>query len=96
MSNLCMDLEEMNEIEESMEISEKGIKLELECGRATMIPSFLANKVCCLEKVGKENKKACMKYLQQAFYVSDIIKNEYNKSATEKYYIKQYGEIEWY
>lgn len=96
MSSLCMDLEEMDEIYESMEISEKGIKLALECGRATMIPSFLANKACCLEKAGKENEKACMKYLQQAFYINDIIKNEYNKSATEKYYFKCYGEIDWY
>jgi len=96
MANLCTNLELINETKESMEIAQQGIKQELECGRATMVPVFLANKVSCLEKEGDKNKKTCMKYLQQAFYVSDMIKNENFKSATEKYYIKFYGEIKWY
>lgn len=96
MTNLCTALEEIGDIKESIEISDKGIKQELECGRATMLPVFLTNKVSCLEKEGKENKKACMKYLQQAFYIADIINNEYYKSTTEEYYVKKYEEISWY
>lgn len=93
MANLCIDLEEVNEIEESIEISHKGIKQALKCGRGTMIPVFLINRACCMEKMG--DKKACMKYLQQAFYISDMMKNEYTKDITNKYYVKQYGKIEW-
>lgn len=96
MANLCIYLEQMNEIKESMEIAQQGIKQGLECGRATMIPVFLTSKVSCLEKREEQNKEACMKYLQQAFYIADIIKNESFKSATEKYYVENYGDISWY
>ena len=96
MANLCINLEQMNKIKESMEIAQQGIKQGLECGKAIMIPVFLASKVSCLEKGKGQNKKACMKYLQQAFYIADIIKNESFKSATEKHYVENYGDISWY
>lgn len=44
MGNLCMLLEEINEIEESMEVAVKGIKQDLRCGRITMLPVFLTNQ----------------------------------------------------
>jgi len=94
MANLSMLLEEMGEVKESMEIAENGIRQDLRCGRMTMLPVFLTNQVSCLEKEGEKNKKACKKYLEQAFYISDIAKNEHFKATVEQYYTEQYGNNE--
>lgn len=94
MGNLCMLLEELNEIEESMEIAEKGIKQDLTCGRITMLPVFLTNQACCLEKKVEKDKETCKKYFEQAFYLSAIVNNEYFKNTIKKHYLAYYGDIE--
>lgn len=94
LANLCISLEETNQIEESIEIAEMGILQELYCGRGSLLPDFLANLACCFEKKG--NKKACGEYLQQAFYVSDMMKNEFFNNAIRKYYEQRYEKIIWY
>lgn len=91
MANLSMLLEEIGEINESMETAEKGIRQELRCGRISMLPVFLTNQSCCLEKEREKNLKACKKYLKQAFYISDILDNKYFKATTKQYYMKHYG-----
>lgn len=91
LSNLCLALEKVDRIEESIEVSECGIKGALQCERGNLLPVFLTNKACCYEKLG--NKKACMHYLQQAFYISDIVQNEYFMNLTKSYYIERFGEL---
>lgn len=94
MGNLCMFLEEIDKVEESMEIAEKGIRQALICGRITMLPVFLTNQACCLEKKNGSNKKVCKQYLEQAFYLSAIVKNDYFKNTIRKHYLAHYGDIE--
>lgn len=94
MGNLCMLLEEIDEIEESMEIAEKGIRQALKCGRITMLPVFLTNQAYCLEKKQEENKEICKKYLEQAFYLSVIVKNDYFKNTIKKHYLANYEDSE--
>lgn len=92
--NLCTFLEESNYIEESLELTDFGIEQVLQCGRGSLLAKFLTNKACCYEKQG--NKKACQQYLQQAFYVSDMMKNEYLCTAIKKYYEERYEKNDWY
>lgn len=91
-SNLCMVLEELNRIEESKTVTEHGIKEVLCCGRGNLLSTFLTNKFCCYEKEG--NVEGCKKYLQQAFYISDMMKNDYVKSITKSYFSEKFGEID--
>jgi len=94
MANLCISLEETNQIEESMQIARQGITQALNCGRGSLLPDFLANLACCFEKM--DNKKACGEYLQQAFYMSDMMKNDFFNNAIKKYYEDRYEKIVWY
>ncbi len=94
MGNLCMLLEEINEIEESMEVAVKGIKQDLRCGRITMLPVFLTNQACCLEKKKEQDKKVCKQYFEQAFYLSAIVNNDYFKNTIKKHYLAHYGDAE--
>lgn len=89
LANLCVALEETNQIEKSMEMTKIGIVQVLDCGRGSLLASFLANEACCYEKLN--NKKACQKYLEQAFYISDIMKNDALKNAILHYYKKLFG-----
>jgi len=84
LANLCIALEETNQLEKSMEMTKIGIAQVLDCGRGGLLASFLANEACCYEKL--KNKKACQKYLEQAFYISDIMKNDALKNAISCYY----------
>lgn len=92
--NLCTCLEDTNQIEESMEIAKLGISQVLSCGRGSLLANFLSNMACCFEKM--DNKKACQEYLRQAFYLSDMMKNEFFNSAVKKYYEERYEKITWY
>lgn len=94
LANLCISLEESNQIEESMEMARLGISQELNCGRGSLLADFLANKACCFEKMG--NKKACGEYLQQAFYMSVMMKNVFFSNAIKNYYEDRYETTMWY
>lgn len=97
MSNLATRLEEDGEPEQGMKICDKGINLSLRCGRGNMLASFLSEKACCLELMDKknnseQNKKARIKYLKQAFFISDLMKDINIRDTIEKYYINNYNE----
>ncbi len=94
MANLSITLEENNQIEESMKVAKLGISQVLECGRGSLLADFLANIACCYEKIN--DKKACTEYLRQAFYISDMMRNEFLKNALKEYYEERFGEVEWY
>lgn len=91
MSNLCMYLEEENRVDESMDVGEEGIKLVLTTGRNSMLAMFLANACCCMEKKDPGNKKAAIKYLQQAFYISDMINDNHRKDIIKYYASNKYN-----
>ncbi len=94
LANLSVALEETNQIEESMEITRLGISQVLSCGRGSLLASFLANEACCYEK--KDNKKACGEYLRQAFYISEMMKNNHFSNSIKEYYEERYGINNWY
>lgn len=92
LSSLCMLLEEMNLIEESKAVTEHGIKEILCCGRGNLLPSFLNNLACCMEK--EDNKEECKRYLQKAYYVCEMMEDKQLKAIIRNYYGERFGEIE--
>ena len=63
---------------------------------------FLTNKACALENVKneemlKKQEKACEKYFRQAFYLSDLLKNNVDRNIIQKYYKDNYDKnVVWY
>lgn len=99
MINLADNLEEEGYPEESREICDKAVRLSIRCGRGNLLPNFITTKVCCLEKMrtlenSAENKNTCTKYLQQAFYLSNLLTNEQMKNIIKDYYHINYQEYE--
>ena len=99
MSNLATWLEENGEPEQGKLICDKAILLSFRCRRGNMLASFLSEKACCLEKIDKankneNNKKARIKYFNQAFYISDLMKNFKLRDTIQKYYNRNYNAYE--
>lgn len=95
MINLSAYLEEEQEINSAIEICDKGIKLDLKCGRGNRLGAFLTNKACSLEHAG--DKEKCLKYFRQAFYLSDLMQNIDDKETIKKYFEQTYNSNEiWY
>lgn len=97
MANLSMYLEDNGNPIEGENICDKGIKLSLRCARGNLLAVFLAEKSCCLELIDKfnennDNKKARIKYLQQAFYISELMKDIKFRDTIQKYYYRNYNE----
>lgn len=95
MINLSAYLEEELEIDKAIEICDKGIMLDLKCGRGNRLGIFLTNKACSLEHA--KNSTIQKKYFKQAFYLCDLMHNNVDKEDIKKYYEKNYNsDEEWY
>lgn len=95
MINLSSYLEEELELDKAIKICDKGINLDLKCGRGNRLGIFLANKTSSLEHILFAND--CKKYLQQAFYLSDLMQNYADREDIKRYYEKNYDpNMKWY
>lgn len=95
MINLSAYLEEELETDKAIELCDKGIILDLKCGRGNRLGAFLTNKACSLEHAKDlENSK---KYFKQAFYLSDLMQNIDDKETIKSYFEEEYNPSEkWY
>lgn len=95
MINLSSYLEEELEIEKSINVCDRGILLDLKCGRGNRLGIFLANKTSSLEHISFA--KNCKTYLEQAYYLSDLMQNFVDREDIKKYYEKNYdANMKWY
>lgn len=99
MSNLATWLEEDGKPEQGNLICNQAINLSFRCGRGNMLAAFLSEKSCCLEQIDKinkneNNKKARIKYLKQAFYISDLMKDFKLRDTIQKYFNRNYNAYE--
>lgn len=95
MINLSAYLEEEHEIDRAIEICDKGIRLDLKCGRGNRLGIYLTNKACSLEHA--KNSTIQKKYFKQAFYLCDLMQSHVDKEDIKKYYEKNYNSDEtWY
>lgn len=95
MTNLSSYLSDEMEIDKAIELCDRGIILDLRCGRGNRLGVFLSNKACSLEHA--DNNEDCNKYFIQAFYLSDLMQNNVDKNDIRKYYEKNYNPNQiWY
>lgn len=95
MINLSAYLEENLEIEKALKICNKGISLDLKCGRGNRLGSLLANKACSLEHA--KNVKMSIRYFELSYYLSDLMQNYVDRNDIKKYFEKNYNSHkDWY
>lgn len=83
--------------DEALEIIEKTLKMNLQFGKGNMIPYLIYSKGWnILKKEGneitKEKRNACMKYYQQAYWISGFMNNFILQQSIEKLYEKDFSE----
>lgn len=100
LKNYLLLLEVANRLEDSEKIYKKGIKQDLEAGKGRGLDMYLTEKVCMIEKFDLDvvkKKKAMSKYLQQAFYISELYDKKENAKLCDAYYRKKISStISWY
>lgn len=98
--NYLMMLEESGMLKEALEIIEKEVKLEAQAFRVGGLDVVSAEKMCIYEQMDLDSetkKKAIAKYLQYAFYVSDLFMRKRDNAKYDKYYRTNIdSDIEWY
>ncbi|MDO4331139.1 MAG: helix-turn-helix transcriptional regulator [Eubacteriales bacterium] len=93
--NLTLCYGEVGRMKECLEMCEKGISLCFETGRGVRMAKFVGAKAEALYLINK--KEACLRYLKQAFYLSDLVFTNKLNEYISNYYIKHYGkETSWY
>lgn len=93
--NLSKYLEEMDELQKSIEICGEGIKLSLENNNIRIIDEFLVNKAYALERIDERDGKnrylkACQNHYHQAFYLSNIMNHNTVSEVIKWHYQKTY------
>lgn len=95
--NLASYYNEVGKFEQSLEMCEKGMELCMESGRGLRISNFLCNKAEAINE--KENKATDIsrRYLEQAFYISDLFSTNSVTRYINDYYRKYYdADVSWY
>lgn len=93
--NLSICYGEFRHMEESLRMCEKGISLCFETGRGVRMAKFIGTKAETLYWMNK--KDACLKYLKQAFYLSDLVFTSRLNNYINEFYRKYFDtEISWY
>ena len=82
---------------EALEEIEKTLNMNLSFGKGNMIPFLIYAKGWNLlrmagKEVTEEIKNACMKYYQQAYWISGFMNNFIFQQNLEKLYEKDFGE----
>ncbi len=97
LQNLSMYLEEDDQLEEAIQICDKAIKLALKCAKGNFLSRFITNKAFTLERIDMENQtelyeKTCRLYYQQAYSLSELMKDPSTHSIVGEYYKLKYNE----
>ncbi|MGL4797766.1 MAG: helix-turn-helix domain-containing protein [Cellulosilyticaceae bacterium] len=97
MNNLASYLEEIDEFDKAIELNNEGIQLTLRCGRGNGIGRFLTEKAYTIERMKKngiECEEDSLEIYKQAFYITDLFKEEVQHRTLLNYLGKQCNE--WY
>lgn len=87
LSNISKILEELDYLEESKKIEERGMRLVLESGKAFYMGDYIHLRGWLLERRGGDKKKA-YHYQKQAFWIFYIFKQEKEAKILRDYYKK--------
>lgn len=93
--NLSLCYGELGNTDESLSMCEKGIYLCFESGRGVRLANFIAAKAETLFRLDK--KETCLKYLKQAYYLSDLMLSKKINIYVDEFYRTNYHmNILWY
>ncbi|MDF2869123.1 MAG: hypothetical protein K0R05_698 [Anaerocolumna sp.] len=97
LQNLSMYLEEDDQLDEAIKICDKAIKLALKCAKGNFLSRFITNKSFTLERIDMENQtelheETCRLYYQQAYSLSELMKDSSTHSIVGEYYKLKYNE----
>lgn len=90
LESLAMYCETSNELDKALNYCKRGIALEIECGKAGLLGSFLLQQTYIEERMGK-NKEQCRKEYCMIYQLLEMMKMNQDKLALERYYHQQYG-----
>lgn len=90
LSNISKILEELDYLEESNKIEERGMRLVLETGKAFYMGEYIHLRGWLLDRMGGDKKKA-YHYQEQAFWSFYIFKQEKEAKILRDYYKKLTG-----
>ncbi|MGL5675523.1 MAG: helix-turn-helix domain-containing protein [Cellulosilyticaceae bacterium] len=97
MSNLASYLEEIDEFSKAIQLNNEGIQLKLRCGRGNAISRFLTEKAYTIERMkeqGMAYEEEPLEIYKQAFYLTDLFKEEVQHRTLLNHLGKQCDE--WY
>lgn len=95
--NLSSFYGETGDMDKCLEICEKGINLCLESGRGVRLPIFLTHKAEAMNEKANSPTMEGKRYLQYAYYLSDLVSDHSTTAYIENYYRTNYKEdIVWY
>lgn len=78
---------------ETLPLYEEAIKMSVSLGRGKYLGGLLYGKAWNLKKLNMNNIELCRYYCKQAYYISDLMKEEAYKSIIEKYGKTNFGEF---
>ena len=95
--NLCSFYGEAGYLDKCLKMCEMGIELCLKSGRGVRFAIFLTNKAEALEMINKNPSHKSKKYLQQAYYLGNLMSDHSTSAYVDKYYRTHYeSDIIWY
>ncbi len=94
--NLTSHLEENDQLEEALELCEKGLAFELECGHCGQISKFLANYAFTIDRQAEMKgevipKDRCLYYYKQSMIMADLIGDYSTYNSVKKHCESKYN-----
>ncbi|MCD8327064.1 MAG: helix-turn-helix domain-containing protein [Lachnospiraceae bacterium] len=97
MGNLSIFYTGIGKDAEGLHMCEERIRLSLSCGRGLRLGRDVMNKVESLITLDPASKEACEKYVQQAYYLNDLLGPETSIKYADRYYRNNYDpNVVWY
>lgn len=79
-----------DELNKAWEYCQRGVRLQIECGKGGVLGSLLMQGIYIEERMG-EDVEACKKEYLMTYQILEVMQMHYDKSALERYYNSQYG-----
>ncbi|WMJ87605.1 helix-turn-helix domain-containing protein [Anaerocolumna sp. MB42-C2] len=86
LANYSAVLEDNNELDKALDISNRCIRLSLKCRRCEMLSGILANRGCIYEKMSEDCKNLCKNYFEYAFYISKLLNRDFETKIIQNHY----------
>ena len=95
--NLSTMYGQIGNLDQCLFMCEKGIQICLDSARGMRLPNFLTNKAEALNDKAKHPTQKSKRYLEWAYYISDLMSTHSASSYIDQYYREHYdANVCWY